>query len=118
MILASAKCKVSEQNKNGDTALHIAAAMGRKKLTKILVESGTDINIRNKQSETACDIAVRKNLSDIVSILRSTVIERPLQSIISDLDPGANDSNEVKGILECGLHAKRDGSIRSKQKKV
>ena len=103
---------------NGDTALHIAAAMGRKKLTKILVESGTDINICNKQSETACDIALRKNLSDIVSILRSTVIERPLQSIISDLDPNTNDSNEVKAILEFGLHAKRNGSIRSKQKKA
>ena len=103
---------------NGDTALHIAAAMGRKKLTKILVESETDINIRNKQSETACDIALRKNLSDIVHILRSTVIERPLQSIISDLDPHACDSNEVKVVLELGLHAKRNGSIQSKQKKV
>ena len=28
-ILVSAKCRVSEQNKNGDTALHIADAMGR-----------------------------------------------------------------------------------------
>jgi len=116
-ILVSAKCKVSEQNKNGDTSLHIAAAMGRKKLTKILVESGMDTNIRNKQSETACDIALRKNLSEIVSILRSNVIERPLQSIISDLDPDANDSHEVKAILELGLHAKRESSIRSKQKK-
>jgi len=116
-ILVSAKCKVSEQNKNGDTSLHIAAAMGRKKLTKILVESGTDTNIRNKQSETACDIALRKNLSEIVNILRSNVIERPLQSIISDLDPDANDSNEVKGIMEFGVHAKRESSIRSKQKK-
>ena len=91
--------------------------MGRKKLTKILVESGTDTNIRNKQSETACDIALRKNLSEIVNILRSNVIERPLQSIISDLDPDANDSNEVKGIMEFGVHAKRESSIRSKQKK-
>eukprot|EP00091_Calanus_sinicus_P015752 TRINITY_DN34393_c0_g1_i1.p1 TRINITY_DN34393_c0_g1~~TRINITY_DN34393_c0_g1_i1.p1 ORF type:complete len:103 (-),score=9.04 TRINITY_DN34393_c0_g1_i1:216-503(-) len=77
--------------------------MGRKKLTKILVESGTDTDIRNKQSETACDIAIRKNLSEIVTILRSNVIERPLQSIILDLDPDANDSMKSKQYwnLEC-----------------
>lgn len=33
---------------NGDTALHIAAAMGRRKLTKILLESGADQAIKNK----------------------------------------------------------------------
>lgn len=33
---------------NGDTALHIAAAMGRRKLTKILLESGASQTIKNK----------------------------------------------------------------------
>ena len=32
--------------------------MGRRKLTKILVEAGTDTNIRNKQSETALDLSL------------------------------------------------------------
>merc|ERR1719192_3130361 len=82
-ILISAKCRVSEQNKNGDTALHIAAAMGRKKLTRILVEGGTDTAIRNKQNETAMDIAVRKKLSEVVTILECNSI----QNIISDLEP-------------------------------
>ena len=38
---------------NGDTALHITAAMGRRKLTRILLEIGINRNVRNKQSETA-----------------------------------------------------------------
>ena len=44
--------------------------MGRRKLTKILVESGTQPELRNKQAESAADIAVRKNLTEIVNILR------------------------------------------------
>jgi ankyrin repeat protein len=34
---------------NGDTSLHIAAAMGRRKLTRLLAECGTDPELRNKQ---------------------------------------------------------------------
>ena len=56
---------------NGDTALHIAAAMGRRKLTRVLLESGCDARVRNKQGETAEDIAARKRLVDIVQILRN-----------------------------------------------
>ena len=33
---------------NGDTALHIAAAMGRRKLTRVLLESGCSQGIKNK----------------------------------------------------------------------
>ena len=56
---------------NGDTALHIAAAMGRRKLTKILLESGCDKDAKNKQNETAMDISRRKELAEIVSILQN-----------------------------------------------
>ena len=33
---------------NGDTALHISAALKRRKIAKLVVDSGIDINIRNK----------------------------------------------------------------------
>ena len=33
---------------NGDTALHIAAAMGRRKLTRVLLESNCSRTVRNK----------------------------------------------------------------------
>ena len=56
---------------NGDTALHIAAAMGRRKLTKILIESGCDIEAKNKQGETALDISrdVHHNTTIISKII-------------------------------------------------
>ena len=56
---------------NGDTALHIAAAMGRRKLTKILLESGCDAESKNKQGETSMEISRRKNLVDIINILQN-----------------------------------------------
>lgn len=43
--------------------------MGRRKLTRILLEAGCDRGVRNKQGETARDIALRKNLSEILDIL-------------------------------------------------
>lgn len=67
---------MSEQNKNGDTALHIAAAMGRRKLTRILLEAGCDKSLRNQQGETARDIATRKGLTEIISILNTPVAKQ------------------------------------------
>jgi len=60
--LFSAKCKISGQNKNGDTALHISAAMGKRKLTRILVEAGVMTGVKNNQGESAVNIARRKLL--------------------------------------------------------
>lgn len=71
---------MSEQNKNGDTALHIAAAMGRRKLTKILLEADCDKGVRNKQNETARDIALRKDLNEIIAILDDYVQKREKKS--------------------------------------
>ena len=51
--------------------MHIAAAMGRRKLTKILLESGCDKDSKNKQGETSLEISRRKNLVDIITILQN-----------------------------------------------
>ena len=39
---------IAAKLQNGDTALHIAAAMGRRKLTRVLLESGCSQGIKNK----------------------------------------------------------------------
>ena len=70
---------------NGDTPLHIASAMGRKKLVRILVEYGftadrdanggqitvTNIEALNLQHERAIDIAQRKEHKEIVEMLKN-----------------------------------------------
>ena len=56
---------------NGDTPLHIAAAMGRKKLVRIILESSPDSSIGNQQKETAADIAARKGHEEVVHVLKN-----------------------------------------------
>ena len=73
-------------------------------MTRILVEGGTDTNVRNKQNETALDIAVRKKLSDVVTILECNSI----QNIISDLEPSAEES---PGMREMIRQREREGGL-------
>lgn len=75
-ILISAKCDSLSVNLNYDTPLHIACAMGRRKLTRILYEvcGTTVLLVRNAQGETARDIVLRKNLKPIIEILNTTPI--------------------------------------------
>ena len=54
---------------NGDTALHIAAALKRRKIAKVMVESTSNFSIRNKQNETAVDVARRKEHPEIIVII-------------------------------------------------
>ena len=56
---------------NGDTPLHIASAMGRRKLVRIILESNPDCSIVNQQKETAADIAARKGHDEVVEGLRN-----------------------------------------------
>ena len=72
-------------SQNGDTPLHIAAAMGRRKLVRILLECGftadrdgnngqitaTNIEALNLQHERAIDIAQRKEHKEIVEMLKN-----------------------------------------------
>jgi hypothetical protein len=51
--------------------------MGRRKLTRILLEIGINAALRNKQAETALDIALRKNLTEIAAILQAAPPLRP-----------------------------------------
>lgn len=65
--------------------------MGRRKLTKILLESGSLINERNAQEETVHDIAVRKNLTEILDIL-----DTPLEKIRCDRERSSSSSKTNK----------------------
>jgi len=48
---------------------YILTAMGRRKLTKILLQAGCDPTPRNLQGETAMDIALRKSLLQVQEII-------------------------------------------------
>lgn len=69
-ILISAKCDPDAFNLNHDTPLHITCAMGRRKLTKLLLDAGA-MQFQNLQHESPRDIAQRKNLNEILDIMKS-----------------------------------------------
>lgn len=87
-ILLSAKCDALRVNLNGDSPLHIACAMGRRKLTRILFEVGgtSSLKLKNAQGETARDIALRKKLTEIVDFLNSPPPKSSSAVVAHELD--------------------------------
>lgn len=118
-ILISAECRVSEQNKNGDTALHISAAMGRRKLTRILIEASCDEHLHNKQQESAKDIAVRKDLKEIIAIFNNAAFlrtEQKRKSAISFPKSRASPSRDKNRESRNSNRSKESRERKKKQK--
>lgn len=59
----------NEHNKDGDTALHLAASYNRIEITKILIDAKADVNLQNKLGQTALHRAVQENNIDIARLL-------------------------------------------------
>jgi hypothetical protein len=66
--------------------------MGRRKLTRILLEIGINAALRNKQAETALDIALRKNLTEIAAILQAAPPLRPADPLAARPAAGTGGS--------------------------
>ena len=62
--------------------------MGKRKLTRVLVEAGVGREVRNNQGETPGDIARRKGMREVEGLLVVDRLEEPLREIISDLEAG------------------------------
>lgn len=83
--------------------------MGRRKLTRILLEAGCDKATKNLQGETARDISTRKGLEEIVQILNTPVAkvkkkrDKSKDRILDEVDAKKKD--------------KKDGKDKNKKKK-
>ena len=126
---------VSRQN--GDTALHIAAAMGRRKLTRILLSAGTSLHIKNKvssiihqrlvvlfiifcvyflqQGEYAVDIAIRKDFHEIVTFLQKPP-PIPGRAPREDRDRSKSRSRTKREKTDSGASSKDSGRRSTKPK--
>lgn len=83
--------------------------MGRRKLTRILLEAGGPIclTIKNAQNEAPRDIAVRKNLTEITEILNKPLPPRPEETMRRDRERSSSSSR----------HHKKDNDDKQKSKK-
>jgi ankyrin repeat domain-containing protein 6 len=65
--------------------------MGRRKLTRILLEAGCEGHVKNAQSESPRDIAQRKKLTEIIEIL-----DTPIKEIKRDRERSSSSSRHNK----------------------
>eukprot|EP00026_Physarum_polycephalum_P000713 Phypoly_transcript_00714.p1 GENE.Phypoly_transcript_00714~~Phypoly_transcript_00714.p1 ORF type:complete len:1363 (-),score=185.53 Phypoly_transcript_00714:47-4135(-) len=60
---------VKYQNQHGETALHICASEGRRKLAVLLLEAGADCNAPNNEGNTALHLAASNNHLKVAKLL-------------------------------------------------
>ena len=82
--------------------------MGRRKLTRILLEIGINAALRNKQAETALDIALRKNLTEIAAILQAAPPLRPADPLAARPAAGTGEALQRGAFNTLGLPSLSD----------
>ncbi|MGE3919760.1 MAG: patatin-like phospholipase family protein, partial [Gammaproteobacteria bacterium] len=65
------KINVNQKNRNGETALHIAAKAGNTPMVRKLIASGANVFVQDAQGRTALDLAKEFNQLDVVQIFHS-----------------------------------------------
>lgn len=104
-------------NLNYDTPMHIACAMGRRKLTRILFEvcGMNSLLVRNAQGETPRDIAFRKNLKPIIEILNLPPnLRTTTASTSNDVDRLLNEQSYLQSSSESARNQTSDNSGKIK----
>ena len=93
---------VNTQNNVGETALHIATRTGNSEAIKLLLMAGTDPSLRNKQQETAQDIAEKKEIRHKFPALKKIIFEP--HTLDKLLKIKAHFSNLIDAIRNNDLH--------------
>ncbi|KAH6934284.1 hypothetical protein HPB50_022864 [Hyalomma asiaticum] len=68
-MMAVACVNLNEGDKDGDTALHYAVYGNKPEMLELLINSGADVNIRNKRKYTPIHVAVNKQHVRCVRVL-------------------------------------------------
>ena len=61
MLIQSNEINVNKQDKDGNTALHIACRLCEADIVELLMKKGIDINIKNKKGQTAKSVILESN---------------------------------------------------------
>jgi len=69
--LIAAKVDVNAVNKQGQTALHLAAMQGNKPIVELLLDSGADVNAKDKKDKTALELARKRRKQEVVALLQA-----------------------------------------------
>ena len=90
-VLAQAGCKVSSRDRNGTTALHVAAKAGQSAVASALLELGADPTVANDDGDTPADLARRRRDFDMVTLLGKYEAERAAAGKVDDKNANQDD---------------------------
>jgi ankyrin repeat protein/L-ascorbate metabolism protein UlaG (beta-lactamase superfamily) len=94
-----------QENRLGNTALHIASINGDLKSTDLLIKSGAKADIKNLAQKTALDYAIQYGYSDIVASYVSNALatKADFQAARSNQSKGLTAvNNEEAKVIYCG----------------
>lgn len=103
-LLVKEGSDVNALDKNGKTALHLAAPIGRYSLVAFLVESGADVHLIDKNHKTALVYAIEKNHIKVIIYLSAKANEPVLDAEPENIFSAARKgkSEEVASYLSNG----------------
>lgn len=94
-LILEANCDVDASTFDGNTPLHLAAGLGLKGHTALLVAAGADTTFPNSEDETAFDLA---NVAEVQEILDED--EAPSADPVEELETGVISIRLGKGDLD------------------
>lgn len=74
-LLINHAAEVNSPDSDGRTPLHAAAYFGRKELTKLLLELGADVSIKDNNEQTAADLASDPQIKALINSYENTISE-------------------------------------------
>ena len=71
MLLGKDNCKVSSEDNDGMTPLHIACQNGHTKIAELLLDRGAEVDHKNAEGSTPLNLAVNARRKETVRLLLS-----------------------------------------------
>jgi ankyrin repeat protein len=62
--------KINKGSLEGETPLHLSAAIGNMGVAEVLIKNGADVNARKANGETPLDLAISKEHKELAELLR------------------------------------------------
>lgn len=94
-MLLERDSKIDTQNKEMNTALHLAIMTMQTKEALMLIEKGASVKLKNSQGKTPLDLANKLNLKEVIKAITPEVLskslERPASEILLDISTDKPD---------------------------
>lgn len=98
-LLKNGKVDINAKSYIGYTALHWAVRLGFVEIVRILIAAGADINVPNKEGETAIVLAFKSDRFDIMHLLQNQGAQLP-----EELQQQRQEINSPQSVHEISVH--------------